>query len=78
MQADQGPHDSVRAVEIRTHQAESLPEAFEAEQAGLAAEEGGEAVTEALAEPRRLGVPVAVTTGDARLRKAGWALGLAW
>jgi len=79
MQAVQGLHDAVRAVEIRTHRAESLPEAFEAEQAGLAAEEeGGEAVTEALAEPRRLGVAVAVTTGDARPRKASFALRLEW
>ncbi|TWA88802.1 hypothetical protein FBY14_107174 [Azospirillum brasilense] len=79
MQAVQGLHDAVRAVEIRTYRAESLPEAFEAEQAGWAAEEEGvEAVTEALAELRQLGVAVAVTTGDARSRKAGITLGLAW
>lgn len=56
MLAVQGLHDAVRAVEIRSHRAELLPEAFEAEQAGwVAEEEGGETVTEALAELRWLG-----------------------
>lgn len=71
--------DAAQALEERAYRADTLVAALDAEQAGWAAtEQGVEAVAAAVAELRRLGVTVVVTSGDSRPRKAGMMLGLAW
>lgn len=70
---------AAQALEERAYRADTLVAALDAEQAGWAAtEQGVEAVAAAVAELRRLGVTVVVTSGDSRPRKAGMMLGLAW
>ena len=79
MQAVQELHDAAQAAERRSYRADTLAAALAAEQAGWAATEDGiEAIATALAELRRLGVAVAVTTGDSRPRRGSVTIGLAW